>query len=968
MTRHCWFRLLKRHVRSSKRAPIRTALLRLEALENRTVPTTLVVSPGGIVPGSFSSVQAAVNAAANSGDTILVDPGAYLEQVTITKSLTIQGNGAGATIQALPTLTTADTFGLHVLVEIGNAVTVNMSNLTVQGPSTNINAGILVVGGATLNVTGTTVAHIHQNASTFGLQTGGGIQVGGTGSQAVGQVGHATITDCTVTDYQKVGIIIGRSGSSGTITGCTITGVGPTPLTAQNGIQIGPGTAAGAAVSNNTISGNQFTGTGSGPDPFTTTQAAGILNFIDSCSITGNTVSSNDIGIFSTNSGGTSAGTTISGNTLQDHFEGILLGAGTATVSNNTITGNNLGVAVIAFAGDTTNAVGTLVSNNITDNGKGGLAFPGAGILVANDTGATTTAQATAHFNRIVGNSVGLDNTTTATVDATNNWWGSNAGPGGAGSDTVSGPATFNPWLLLQVTAAPTAVAEGGVATVVADLTHNNAGTNTSALGQLPDGIPVAFGAAGTGAGTIVPATGFTVSGKAAAQFTAGNTAGTATVSATVDNQTSTATVTVTAVPHTTVGVFDPTTATWYLRNSNSPGAPNFTPFAYGGANWIGVVGDWNGDGVTTIGVVDPSTMTWYLRNENSPGAPDITPFKYGQPGDIPVVGDWNGDGIDTIGVARPNTTTNVLTWYLRNENSPGAPDIPPFAYGAAGWVPVVGDWNGAGVTTVGAFDPIGQFGKPPATWYLNLRNESGGGAGAVDIAPFAFGAAGWKPVVGDWDGNGTTTVGVFDPVGQFGKPPATWYLRNENSSGNPDIAPFSYGAGSWTPVAGDWIDPPLPLHALGGGVLGGPAVNMLTQDTADALEAQALARLQQDGVSAAVVSRLAAVDVEVGGLVRGEVATADPQSGRVLLDASAAGHGWFVDPTPQQDEEFVAGAAGQPQAAVPGGPADGRVDLLTALVQELGVAAGLDGAILTSALAPGTRNVAALDAFYATL
>jgi hypothetical protein len=150
--------------------------------------------------------------------------------------------------------------------------------------------------------------------------------------------------------------------------------------------------------------------------------------------------------------------------------------------------------------------------------------------------------------------------------------------------------------------------------------------------------------------------------------------------------------------------------------------------------------------------------------------------------------------------------------------------------------------------------------------------------------------------------------------------------------------------------------------------VLGGPAVNLLTPDAATALEAQALARLQQDGVSAAVVSRLAAVDVGIGGLVRGVVAAADPQSGRVLLDPSAAGHGWFVDPTPLRDEEFVAGAAGQPQTAVAGGPADGRVDLLTALVQEMGVAAGLDGAILRAALAPGTRNVAALDAYYATL
>src|SRR5262249_47522628 len=157
----------------------------------------------------------------------------------------------------------------------------------------------------------------------------------------------------------------------------------------------------------------------------------------------------------------------------------------------------------------------------------------------------------------------------------------------------------------------------------------------------------------------------------------------------------------------------------------------------------------------------------------------------------------------------------------------------------------------------------------------------------------FAYGAAGWKPVVGDWDGSGTDTVGVFDPIGQFGKAPATWYLRNSNSAGAPDIAPFAYGAGGWAPQAGIWTGPPLPPPPLGGGVLGGPAVNLLTRDAVNALEGQALARLQQDGVSAAVVSRLAAVDVEIGGLVGGVLATADLQSGRVVLDPSAVGHGW---------------------------------------------------------------------------
>jgi hypothetical protein len=144
----------------------------------------------------------------------------------------------------------------------------------------------------------------------------------------------------------------------------------------------------------------------------------------------------------------------------------------------------------------------------------------------------------------------------------------------------------------------------------------------------------------------------------------------------------------------------------------------------------------------------------------------------------------------DTVGVFDPTTAT----WYLRNSNSPGAPDITPFAYGAPGWGPVVGDWDGDGITTVGVFDPVGQFGQPPATWYLRNSNAPG----APDIAPFAYGGAQWQPVAGDWDGDGITTVGVVDPL-------ETWYERNENSPGAPDVTPFAYGAPGWPAVTGDW-------------------------------------------------------------------------------------------------------------------------------------------------------------------
>jgi uncharacterized repeat protein (TIGR01451 family) len=532
MSHHCWLQLVKRHAQASRRARIRTPTPSVEALEDRTVLTTLIVSPGGVVPGSFRSIQAAVTAAnVAGGDTIQVDTGTYTEQVTINKSLTIFGNGAGAIIQAPATL--ASNLGQTALVEVGNGATVNMSDLTLEGPGPS--AGLYVVGGATLNVTGTTIDKMRQSPLN-GVQTGRGILVGSTG---FAQVGHATITGCIITDYQKSGIVTGGNGTTVTITSTTVTGVGPTPLISQNGIQITGGTTA--QVSNNTISGNEFTGTNSGPDPTMNVQSAGILNFSDGGSFTGNTVSGNDEGIFSTNTGTTAS--TISGNTVEgNRFQGILLAQGIATVSNNTITGNNIGVAVRASSGDTTNAVGTLVSNNITNNGNGGLAFPGGGIRLLAGPGATTMDLVTAHFNRIVGNSVGLDNTTATSADATNNWWGSNAGPGGLGSDTVSGPVSFNPWLVLQVTASPATVQSGGIATVVADLTRDSSGMDTSALGHLPDGIPVSFA---TNSGTIQPAASITMGGRARATFTAGATSGTAAVAATVDNQTSSATITI---------------------------------------------------------------------------------------------------------------------------------------------------------------------------------------------------------------------------------------------------------------------------------------------------------------------------------------------------------------------------------------------------------------------------------------
>ena len=145
-----------------------------------------------------------------------------------------------------------------------------------------------------------------------------------------------------------------------------------------------------------------------------------------------------------------------------------------------------------------------------------------------------------------------------------------------------------------------------------------------------------------------------------------------------------------------TVGLYNPTAATFYLRNLHRSGMADVT-FRYGPADagWLPLAGDWDGDGIHTVGLYDPTTSTFYLRGSNDGGEPDIT-FRYGPAGVgwLPLAGDWDGNGIHTVGLY--NSTTS--TFYLRNLHRSGMADVT-FRYGPAdaGWLPLAGDWDGPG-------------------------------------------------------------------------------------------------------------------------------------------------------------------------------------------------------------------------------------------------------------------------------
>jgi hypothetical protein len=87
-----------------------------------------------------------------------------------------------------------------------------------------------------------------------------------------------------------------------------------------------------------------------------------------------------------------------------------------------------------------------------------------------------------------------------------------------------------------------------------------------------------------------------------------------------------------------------------------------------------------------------------------------------------------------------------------------------------------------------------------------------------------------------------------------------------------------------------------------------------------------------------------------------------------VQIDIDAAGHGWFVDPTPGDDGEFIELEPGRLVAASEG-PAAGQVDLLSVVVHELAHLIGLEhlgdasdpDAVLAPTLEAGERVLAGL-------
>ncbi len=305
---------------------------------------------------TFTSIQDAINAA-DPGSLIRVCPGTYREQLSINKSLSIEGDN-GAIV--LPSSMVANTTGssgapIAAAILVKDAANVEIKGLIVDTANNGITEcsphliGILYQNSSG-NIEHNAVRNTKLSVSLNGCQSGDAIVVQSLG----GGTSKVSIDDNSIHDYQKNGITGNESGTEVTITKNVVTGLGPTTGAAQNGIQVGFGAKGG--VFRNTVTDNVWA-----PCVSLTNcafNATGILVFqSDDVRVEHNSVATNQVGIFS--------------NGQNAVFVGIDLAGDDSLASRNDV--SNSGQAAILIEGNNNK----VQSNEITEAPIGILKLSG---------------------------------------------------------------------------------------------------------------------------------------------------------------------------------------------------------------------------------------------------------------------------------------------------------------------------------------------------------------------------------------------------------------------------------------------------------------------------------------------------------------------------------------------------------------------------------------------------------------
>jgi parallel beta-helix repeat protein len=314
--------------------------------------TTLIVDDDKVQcpTAGYTTIQSAVDAA-SPNSSIVVCPGTYPEQITITKPVQIYGQNGALVIPTNMTANVSASEPTAAVIAVLNTSDVNIIGLIIDGSKSGIvECAPFLVGvyfhGASGTLYHNTVRNMALPADLNGCQSGDAVDADSMGTPV-----QVTISNNSIVGYQKNGVTANDAKTTATIQNNVIGGAGRTNGAAQNGIQVGFG--ATGSIINNSVSNNYYLPCN---DVTTcTTASTGILVVeSDGVAIDGNTLESNQLSIY------------VEGdkNTVQQN-----LVANSAIVDGITLAGNN-NIATLnrVYHSDDAGVVVAGNNNQIVDN------------------------------------------------------------------------------------------------------------------------------------------------------------------------------------------------------------------------------------------------------------------------------------------------------------------------------------------------------------------------------------------------------------------------------------------------------------------------------------------------------------------------------------------------------------------------------------------------------------------------